>query len=104
MRVTFEHAKIAYEKYLKHNGTFVESFRAAPQDFVDQNNLISANDFTSGELVVGEPIAPVRDYRKELWVGVAIAVAGCGNTKNDRSPGEWADTTLAYFDKTFGEK
>lgn len=45
-----------------------------------------------------------RDYRKELWVGVAIAVARAESSRNVVVVSNWADAVLAGFDKTFGTK
>lgn len=61
-----------------------------------------AEIFKPGELVVGEAIEPQRDYRKELWMGVAIAVARSDNATKPESPTRWADQVLADFDKRFG--
>ena len=44
---------------------------------------------------------PQRDYRKELWIGVATAVSGCDVTTEIQAPGHWANRTLAEFDKIF---
>ena len=47
---------------------------------------------------------PQRDYRKELWIGVATAVSGCDVTTELEAPGHWANHTLAEFDKTFPQE
>jgi hypothetical protein len=44
-----------------------------------------------------------RDYRKELWVQIAVAVARAENCRDKRIPAAWADQALADFDKTFKE-
>lgn len=62
-----------------------------------------AEVFKPGELVVGEAVEPQRDCRKELWMGVAIAVARSDNATKLESPTRWADQVLADFDKRFGE-
>ncbi len=43
-----------------------------------------------------------RDYRKELWVKVVIAVARAENTKDNTAPGRWANQALSDYDKQFG--
>lgn len=48
-----------------------------------------------------KPGQPARDYRKELWIGVACAIASCENTMDGTAPSYWADQALANFDKTF---
>ncbi len=45
-----------------------------------------------------------RDYRKELWIGVATAVAGAVNATDARVPGTWANAALSLYDATFKEK
>lgn len=44
-----------------------------------------------------------RDYRKELWTQVCIAVARTEAAKDPCAPGRWADRALEAFDKTFKE-
>lgn len=44
-----------------------------------------------------------RDYRKELWTQVCIAVARAEAAKDPCAPGRWADRALEAFDKTFKE-
>ena len=46
---------------------------------------------------------PTRDYRKELWVGVAIAIASSANAVNSSSMISWADRAVAEFDRRFKE-
>ena len=48
-----------------------------------------------------EPKGDKRDYRKELWIGVAISVAGASNCNNSSSPASWANSVLAAFDRQF---
>ena len=62
-----------------------------------------AEVFKPGELIVGEAIKPQRDYRKELWADVAIAVARSDSATSKYAPGDFADTTLAKFDAQFGD-
>ena len=47
---------------------------------------------------------PPRDYRKELWVGVCIAVARAESAKGAAVPGQWANTALKQFDEAFKEQ
>lgn len=56
-----------------------------------------------GQGVTIEPLEaiPQRDYRKELWIDVAISVARSGATMSIVDPAIWANRTLAEFDKTF---
>jgi hypothetical protein len=42
-----------------------------------------------------------RDYRKELWIQVAVAVARAENTIGRDIAGKYADAALADFDRTF---
>lgn len=49
------------------------------------------------------PLPLPRDYRRELWLGVAIGLAAAFNSSNPESPGKWADTVLKAYDKTFGD-
>ena len=44
-----------------------------------------------------------RDIRKELWVGVAIAISQSSNSTTKYTMEKWADHALAEFDKRFGE-
>ena len=55
------------------------------------------------EAYLAEAIQPQRDYRKELWADVAIAVARSDSTTSKYAPGDFADTTLAKFDAQFGD-
>jgi hypothetical protein len=41
------------------------------------------------------------DYRKELWVRVAVAVAQASNSTTRYMMEKWADHALAEFDKRF---
>lgn len=62
-----------------------------------------AEMFKPGTVMTLEPLEaiPQRDYRKELWIGVATAVSGCDVTTEVQAPGHWANRTLAEFDKIF---
>lgn len=42
-----------------------------------------------------------RDYRKELWIKVVVAVASASNATRPSSMHEWADKALAEYDKRF---
>lgn len=42
--------------------------------------------------------------RKELWIKVAVAVAGASNASYVSSMTSWADEALKEFDKRFKEK
>ena len=42
------------------------------------------------------------DYRKQLWIGVAIAVSGASNSTNMSSPAMWANEVLKEYDRRFG--
>ncbi len=44
-----------------------------------------------------------RDYRKELWVQIAVAVARAESCKSATAPATWANQVLAEFDKKFKE-
>lgn len=55
---------------------------------------------------VGQPPTPKsepRDYRKELWIGVAIAVAAAENAIEKSAPAAWADVALDRYDDLFGD-
>jgi hypothetical protein len=41
--------------------------------------------------------------RRMLWIDVAIAVAGSGNSTNSHSPGCWANDVLREYDRRFPE-
>jgi hypothetical protein len=43
----------------------------------------------------------IKDYRRELWVGVAISVASSSNCTNPTSMAKWADRALEDYDKIF---
>jgi len=48
-----------------------------------------------------QPPYESRDYRRELWIGVAIGVASAINSSSKESPGKWADEALKDYDVTF---
>lgn len=62
-----------------------------------------AEMFKPGQVMTMEPLEaiPQRDYRKELWLDVATAVARSDGARDRAAPGKWADRALANFDKTF---
>lgn len=39
--------------------------------------------------------------RRQAWIAVAAAVAGCANARSDTIPGKWANRALADFDAAF---
>ena len=47
------------------------------------------------------PAQQPRDYRKELWMGVAVVVAGAVTSPDKVTPVVWADFVLAAFDERF---
>lgn len=67
-------------------------------------SIIEAAPDHATDLVPGAELTalPGRDYRKELWIGVAIAVAG-GQAANgvSASAESWAVSALEAFDKAF---
>lgn len=91
--VAFNKACIAYAS---GSGGWEERLKAAIEAYL-------AEAFRPGELVIGEASEPQRDYRKELWIGVAIAVARSDSTTSEFSPGNFANTALAKFDAQFGD-
>lgn len=46
---------------------------------------------------------PEVDLRKQLWMGVAVAIAQASNSTSRYMMERWADHALAEFDKRFGE-
>lgn len=57
--------------------------------------------FKPGQMMTLEPLEtiPQRDYRKELWLGVAIAAAT--HRTGPGTPAEQANNAVRAFDKTF---
>jgi len=49
------------------------------------------------------PASAARDYRKELWLGVATATASANDCKHLNTPVVFANWALEAFDKTFKE-
>jgi hypothetical protein len=47
---------------------------------------------------------PHQQTRQQLWINIATAVARSEECRHQASPAEWADKTLAAFDKTFPEQ
>jgi hypothetical protein len=39
--------------------------------------------------------------RKELWIGIAVAVARAENARSSTVPASWANEALKEFDKKF---
>lgn len=62
---------------------------------MNESNIQYSND----ELDKGE----MRDYRKELWIGVAIAYANSSNSTHIQYMAKWADHALAEYDKRFDD-
>lgn len=87
MKLTEKESLRAFEIFANHPGDTRASVTAAIEDFLEDM-------FKPGELVVGEPVATQRDYRKELWIAIRT---------QDAEP-ESADAALAEFDARFGEK
>ena len=60
-----------------------------------------AEMFKPGPMTTLEPLEaiPQRDYRKELWLGVAIAATT--NRTGPGTPAEQANNAVRAFDKTF---
>lgn len=59
--------------------------------------------FKPGPMMTLEPLEaiPQRDYRKELWIGVATAVANGLNAVRNGVAFDRANEALAAFDKIF---
>jgi hypothetical protein len=45
-----------------------------------------------------------RDYRKELWIGVAVAVARSEAARSSDTPAAWANKALSAYNLTFKEE
>lgn len=45
-----------------------------------------------------------RDYRKELWIAIAAAVASANNAIHKQTMISWADYAVAEFDKRFPQE
>lgn len=88
--------RVALDAYYGDTGTVEGGIRKAIETYL-------AEMFKPGEGMMLEPLEaiPQRDYRKELWIGVATAVAGCDVTTELGAPAYWASHALAEFDKTF---
>ena len=93
MKLTSEQLDRAYRTFMNFDGSSKDSLGAAIEEFIDTM-------LTPGELIVGEAI-PQRDYRKELWIGVATAVANGLNAVRNGVAFDRANEALAAFDKIF---
>jgi len=74
--------------YARHQGDSDLSLEVAIETYL-------AELFRPGELIVGEPIQPQRDYRKELWFEVYLKSANMPETSAERA--------VDAFDKFFAE-
>lgn len=86
----------AVEAYHAH-GDLYTSIRAAVETYLD-------SIFDGCQLVALPPPQPLRDYRKELWIGVFRDMNKTEGTV--LSPGECegiANDAVARFDNFFGE-
>lgn len=88
MRLTKDERERAFGVFANHAGDTEESVAAAIEDRLEQM-------FKPGELIVGGPIHPQRDYRKELWVEVYL--------KSANMPASCADSAVKAFDEFFSE-
>lgn len=72
-------------------------------DITSYRIVEDAQEQEGSAMVVGELMAlPVRDYRKELWIGVAVAVVGAKvSVGAGESAESWANSALEAFDKAF---
>lgn len=88
--------RVALAAYCGGTGTVEDGIRKAIEAYL-------AEMFKPGQVMTMEPleVIPQRDYRKELWLDVATAVARSDGARDRAAPGEWADRALANFDKTF---
>ena len=88
--------RVALDAYYGDKGTVEDGIRKAIETYL-------AETFKPGQVMTMEPLEaiPQRDYRKELWLDVATAVARSDGARDRAAPGEWADRALANFDKTF---
>lgn len=85
----------AIQAYHNAPGGCEDGIRAAIAIYLTNTQL------TSGELIVGESLPLQRDYRKELWIGVATAVANGLNAFRNGIAFDRANEALAAFDKVF---
>ena len=88
--------RAALDAYYGDTGTVEDGIRKAIEAYL-------AEMLKPGSVQMLEPLEaiPQRDYRKELWLDVATAVARSGATTSIVDPAIWANRTLAEFDKTF---
>lgn len=88
--------RVALDAYYGDTGGFADGIRKAIEAYLAEMSK-------PGQVMTMEPLEaiPQRDYRKELWVDVAISAARSGATTSIIDPASWANRTLAEFDKTF---
>lgn len=90
----------AYDTWERSKSDARDSLRAAICTYLDDTP--SARPDTNHSHTVTTTVeTQTFDHRKELWVGVAIAVARAESAREADRPGKWADVALAAFDKTF---
>lgn len=79
-----------------HSSSNHEGIAAAIETYI-------AEMFKPGTMMTLEPLdaIPQRDYRKELWIGVATAVANGLNAVRNGVAFDRANEALAAFDKIF---
>lgn len=65
-------------------------------------STINTNSITP---TIQKPMTPEQKehelMRRELWIKIATAVAGCDTCKTIEAPARWADITLKAFDEKF---
>lgn len=84
----------ALDAYYEHQGPVEGGIRKAIETYLTK---MGAQEQTLEAI-------PQRDYRKELWLGVATAVARSEGARDRAAPGAWADRALADFDATFPQE
>lgn len=90
---TFHRALTAY---YSDTGSVEDGIRKAIEAYLTEM-------FKPGLMMTLEPLEaiPQRDYRKELWIGVATAVANGPNAVRNGVAFDRANEALAAFDKIF---
>lgn len=86
-----ERSLLTYSSTRKSGGTHRKAIEAAIADY--EKEL-----FKPGQLFVGEPVRPQRDYRKELWIATSVSHRGTA-TNNI----EYCKRVVEAFDEFFGE-
>lgn len=87
----------AVRGYLQGEGSVRDSMVVAIQTYLTEA-------FKPGQVQMLEPLEaiPQRDYRAELWLGVAIAATT--NRTGPGTPAEQANNAVRAFDKTFPQE